>query len=624
MERDLSGSSNRRPWIPVALFLGFQLVLLGAFLVLGTPAATIVAVSATLSAGALALVLLVGAPHLKRQHDVIESKVAELAAQHELLRNIAELSPVGIVVTAPDGSTVFANPAVRTILGIAEDEVPGLRYDDPSWQAMDLTGEPLDATQMPTAIAGAIGAPVTDTRFWIVTRLGERRVVSVNASPLHDDAGEVTGVITTLLDVTSRQKALSALHESERLLHTSMDSMMEGCQILGFDWTYLYLNAAAQGHNRRPNEELMGRRYADMWPGIEQTEVYALIEACLTERTPSVLENEFTFPDGRQGWFDLRIQPVPEGALILSSDITQRKRAQRKLKEYQQNLERTVLERTAELQAANEELDAAIEEVTAMNEELDTSNEELQCTIEELDSTNSELQDATRAKSRFLASMSHELRTPLNSIIGFSGILANGMAGELTEEQGRQIEMIRRSGNRLLELINGVLDLSRVEAGGVEIHLETFDACDIVREVAETVRPLAQAKGLTLDVFVPHDELRVQTDPGRLRQILLNLVGNAIKFTHAGSVEMGVDHATTNGVVRFSVTDTGPGIDPEDRARVFSAFERLESEESPPPDGTGLGLAISREYAHLMGGEILLDSTVGQGSRFTLVIPSMA
>jgi signal transduction histidine kinase len=265
-----------------------------------------------------------------------------------------------------------------------------------------------------------------------------------------------------------------------------------------------------------------------------------------------------------------------------------------------------VQERTEELYAANEELQS-------INEELATLNSEL---VE----ANLRLEEATRAKSDFLAAMSHELRTPLNSIIGFSGVLLQGLTGPVDDEQRRQIGMINNSGRHLLELINKVLDLSKIESGHVRPDWRRIDLRDVVLKMVDTVRPLAQAKGLEIVATLPETPALVTTDGTRVGQILLNLLGNAIKFTGEGRVDVTV--ATESGSVAISVSDTGRGIGPDDIARVFDDFYQVVPPDGGKSEGTGLGLSVSRRLAESVGARLGATSEAGSGSRFTLTVPS--
>ena len=226
---------------------------------------------------------------------------------------------------------------------------------------------------------------------------------------------------------------------------------------------------------------------------------------------------------------------------------------------------------------------------------------------------------ADRLKSTFLAAMSHELRTPLNSILGFTGILLQGRPGPLNAEQKKQLGMVQNSSRHLLGLINEVLDLSKIEAGQLEIRSEPFDLRAAIDKVVLGLAPLAEAKGLSLVARVDPDLGQVDSDRRRVEQILINLVNNAVKFTNAGSVR--VEASVAEGQVTTSVTDTGIGIRPEDFDSLFESFRQIDSGLSRLREGTGLGLSISKKLVEMLGGEIRVESEWGVGSSFSFTLP---
>jgi PAS domain S-box-containing protein len=234
-----------------------------------------------------------------------------------------------------------------------------------------------------------------------------------------------------------------------------------------------------------------------------------------------------------------------------------------------------------------------------------------------------ELEQANAAKGEFLANVSHELRTPLNSIIGFSDILLSGLAGDLDDEQRRQLQMIRDSGGHLLSIVNDILDLARVDVGKMELTLQDTDLPTLVKESLENLRPLADAKSLKVSFMEcgrPCGSCLACVDPVRVRQVLNNLIGNAVKFTTSGGIAISLDcDASATAYVR--VTDTGLGLDKAQLEQVFDEFIQVAGRDGGKPEGTGLGLPLSRRLARAFGGEVLAHSTPGEGSTFTLVLP---
>ena len=231
--------------------------------------------------------------------------------------------------------------------------------------------------------------------------------------------------------------------------------------------------------------------------------------------------------------------------------------------------------------------------------------------------------EADKVKSAFLAAMSHELRTPLNSIIGFTGLLHQELPGPLNEEQKKQLGMIRKSSRHLLDLINDVLDISKIEAGQLKTSKERFSPKEVVQSVYDLLQPQAKKKGLAFDCSLSAEVDEVVTDQRRFRQILINLVVNAIKFTESGSVSLNTEMIEHDGqrALKVSVRDTGVGIGEKDRERVFKDFSQLDSGITRAHEGTGLGLAICKRLSKLLGGTLEFESTIGTGSTFTLTLP---
>lgn len=271
-------------------------------------------------------------------------------------------------------------------------------------------------------------------------------------------------------------------------------------------------------------------------------------------------------------------QSPSSAAVVAVQDITERMR-------YRQDLERMVSERT--------------EELVELNRQLGKANE---------------------AKREFLAKMSHELRTPLNSVIGFTGIMIDGMSGPLSDEQLKQLTMVRRAGRQLLDIVDDVLDIARIESGKAAVTYRPVEVADFAREVVELMRPDADERGLSLQLDLADDLGSVRTDAGKLGQVLRNLVSNAIKFTDAdGSVTVAVRRP--DGTVEFAVSDTGIGIPPECAEQVFEPFAQIDTPDRMKPPGAGLGLAVSRDLIGLLGGSITLESEPGRGSTFRVRVP---
>lgn len=303
----------------------------------------------------------------------------------------------------------------------------------------------------------------------------------------------------------------------------------------------------------------------------------------------------------------------------LELKLIEQKAAEQELSRYREQLEELVDERTAELHKQSVDLSESQQALMNIVEDLNKKSAELK-------EANANLQEVDRLKSMFIASMSHELRTPLNSIIGFSSILLDEWTGPVNDEQKNNLAIILRCGKHLLNLINDVIDVSKIEAGKIDSISEEFDLYDLIDEAVSLIRKDLEAKGLFLKVSAPLQQM--YTDRRRLLQCLLNLLSNAMKFTEQGGVTLearidpGPAETTDNAIAEISVADTGIGIKEEDMGKMFQAFNRLTSPLQTVVPGTGLGLYLSRKLAaEVLQGDILMQSEYGRGSSFTIRVP---
>ncbi|WP_171594676.1 GAF domain-containing hybrid sensor histidine kinase/response regulator [Marinifilum caeruleilacunae] len=286
-----------------------------------------------------------------------------------------------------------------------------------------------------------------------------------------------------------------------------------------------------------------------------------------------------------------------------------------------------------ELRVANEELEERTNQLEIQKEEIEQKNSGLSLAHEKLETKARELEQASQYKSDFLANMSHELRTPLNSLLILSGILVKNKNGNLTPEDVESAKIINKSGKDLLQLINEILDLSKIEAGKMTIEMEEVNPIDLKSEIVMDFKHQAEKKGLDFLVDIAEDfPTSIETDPLRLNQIIKNLLSNAFKFTSKGSITVSMnkvngnsefwrDDLKTMDTCSISVTDTGVGIPAEKKEAIFEAFQQADGSTSRKYGGTGLGLSISKELARMLGGEIHLESEVNKGSSFTLFVP---
>lgn len=328
------------------------------------------------------------------------------------------------------------------------------------------------------------------------------------------------------------------------------------------------------------------------------------------------------------------LKAVANNIAIAITAAQNRKRVQELLEETQAQSEELRVQHT-ELESMNAELETQTEKLQASEEELRVQQEELQQTNQELEERSvlleernleiqkktEDLELSTRYKSEFLANMSHELRTPLNSILLLSRLLSENNDANMTEEQVEFAKVIQSSGNGLLGLIDEILDLSKIEAGKMDLEFMDISVKDVTDNLKNLFTEVAKEKNIEFKIDANEAPLVIRTDKMRLEQILKNLISNAIKFTAEGSVTLKIRKAEGGKHVDFSVIDTGIGIPPEKQPLIFEAFQQADGSTKRKYGGTGLGLSISRELSKLLGGEIALSSKVNQGSTFTLTVP---
>ena len=394
------------------------------------------------------------------------------------------------------------------------------------------------------------------------------------------------------------------LKRSEERYRTLFDGVPVGLYRSAPDGRILDSNLAHTEMLGYPDRESLPVNATDLYVDTEDRKRWQ----DLMERKDIVRDFEVQLrrPDGTIIWVvnharavrdaDCRVLHL-EGSL---ENITERKQAEEELAKYRDHLEELIEERTSDLVVAKEQAESA-----------------------------------DRLKSAFLAAMSHELRTPLNSIIGFTGIILKGLVGPLNDEQAKQMGMVQKSARHLLSLITDVLDISKIEAGQIEILAKPFDMRDAIEKVVQTVTPLAQKKELNLVAEVAPKVGQITSDRRRVEQILINLVNNAIKFTPEGGnvtvtadlisdyVFQNVEHSIRNpqSAIRIRVIDTGIGIKPEDMGKLFETFQQIDIGLGRKYEGTGLGLSICKRLVELLGGEIRVESEWGVGSTFTFMLP---
>lgn len=366
--------------------------------------------------------------------------------------------------------------------------------------------------------------------------------------------------------------------ETERALHTQtrlqqvLDNMLEGVQIIDRNWIYLYVNAAVASQAQMAMSALLGKCVLKIYPGVEQTDLFRVLSKSMHDHVAQQLETPFQHADGRLGWYEMSIQPIPEGIFILTVDITERKRAEEILKTTNEELELRVRERTRQLEDLNEELKS------------------------------------------FSYSVSHDLRSPLRTIKGYADMLRHLNRGKLSEESERLIAIINSGVDKMDQLINITLKLAHL--GAQTLQPENILTTDLVREViSDLVKIYPHTDKIHLGELPP-----INGDAVLLRQVFLNLIDNALKYSATReNPQIAVSGAISDQENVFTISDNGVGFDMKFADKLFGVFQRLHRAEDFP--GTGVGLATVQRIVHKHGGRVWAESTPGQGAAFRFSLP---
>ncbi len=510
-----------------------------------------------------------GKPHqyLALRADITKHKEAE--AQLLLLASIVSTSEDAIFSSNLNSKIISWNAGAKGIFGYSSDEV----IDQPI--SMLIPEERMDEDNQ---IMRKIRQGQSVDHFETVRKRKDGSIipVSVSVSPIKDSVGNIIGASRMARDITNKKLLEIRRAEEDRAnanirFRNTLDNMLEGVQIIGFDWRYIYVNDSLVMHAKYSKEELLGSTVMEKYPGFEKTEIFKAYQRCFNERTSIHLENEFTFPDGSKGWFEFSFQPVPEGIFILSMDITEQKKAEQQIGELNASLEQKVKERTAQFDAVSRELEA------------------------------------------FSYSISHELRAPLRAINGYAKILEEDYHSLFDENAKRLLGVVQENSQRMGQLIDDLLAFSRL--GRKEIQMVVVNMTKLVKSVVEDIK-----------IIEPSARIRIQElhpgwgDVALLKQVLVNFISNAVKYSSkekASLVE--IKSKIVGEDVVYSISDNGAGFDMAYVDKLFKVFQRLHTLEEF--EGTGVGLAIVQRIIAKHGGKVWAEGEIGKGATFYFSLP---
>jgi len=501
---------------------------------------------------------------LEARRQEAEQQAQALSQRNQAIHfqaRLLEAVEQAVIATDLEGKIIYWNRFAKTLYGWPAEEVLGRNV------VQVLVAE-TDVGEAAVRIARLRAGKSLSGESVLRHRDGSRLTVLATASPIYDGEGKLIGLIGVSSDITERKQAEAALQASQERYLRTLDNMLEGCQIISFDWRYLYVNDVVAQHGRQTKAALLGHTMLEVYPGIENTELFAALRRCMDERLPRHMENEFVYADGSKEWFELSIEPAPEGLFVLSVDVTQRKRAEDEIRRLNADLEQRVHDRTAQLEAANRELES------------------------------------------FSYSVSHDLRAPLRAMDGFSRILLEDYAPQLPAEAQHYLDLVRHNAQQMSDLVEALLALSRLGRQALKLQPVALD--QLVRDAWEELR--AEQNGRRVE-FTLGDLPSVQADPALLKQVLLNLLTNALKFTRQREVTtIQVGSRIEGGKQVYFVKDNGVGFDMRYASKLFGVFQRLHRAEEY--EGTGVGLATVQRIIHRHRGRVWAEGEIGQGATF--------
>jgi PAS domain S-box-containing protein len=511
----------------------------------------------------------------------------ELAGYNQLL---LESTGDGIYGVDCEGRCTFLNAAGAKTLGLKPETAIGkVMHNLTHHSHADGSAYPVDQCAIYRVLNTGATVRVDDEVFFRAD--GTSFPVEYTSSPIRKN-GKVDGAVVTFTDITKRKEAERQLAEAADRFRTLADNIAQLAWMADATGAITWYNQRWYDYTGTTAEEMKGFG----WKKVHDPEH---LERVMEKFRHSMETGEIwedTFPlraaDGSYRWFLSRALPIRDqnGRIIrwfgTNTDITEARQIQEALIESKQHLKQ-----------ARDEAERAREAAEAANV----------------------------SKSQFLANMSHELRTPLNAVIMYSELLQEEAEDQKIERFVPDLDKIRSAGKHLLALVNGVLDLSKIEAGKMELYLETFDVHGMVEDVVVTIQPLLMKRNNKVVVDAPKSVGDMHGDLTKVRQILFNLLSNASKFTEKGTVEISVTRTAENGsgdILRFKVTDTGIGMTPDQLGKLFQPFTQADASTTRRFGGTGLGLAISRRFCEMMGGSLDVTSEIGHGSTFILTLPA--
>ncbi len=547
---------------------------------------------------------------LQKRVNELEKKISELQENELQYRKIIEHLPISVFVKDIQDNYryILWNRELEKVFGMKASETLG-KTD------FDLFTKADEAKNIREVDNSVVKSGKTfDIPFEEISTPKNKCIYHTRKIPIFNEKGIPEFIVGCLEDVTEKVKFENSIRESEETHRLLIQNLEEMILFLDLQGNVKFANQAVEKTTGYIPSNLLGNNIIDfIKPEFKKTVLQNLSRRNSGDFRNFKYQIEIITKNKKPILIEANSSPIIKdhniiGIMFIAIDITERNKVELEL-----------LARESQLKNQNEEFQALNQEYVAQNEELADSYQKLSELNKELVNAKSKAEESDKLKSAFLANMSHEIRTPMNAIVGFADLLKDE---ELPPEKTvKYVNIIDSNSHQLLALINDIIDISKIEAGQVSLSLSAININELMREMLSIFKTLASRKNIeiTLHYTLPNAESNVLGDETRIKQILTNLLNNALKFTQEGKIDFG--YKVVDNVVKFYVTDTGIGIAKESQYLVFERFRQIESHLTKKVGGTGLGLSISKALVELMNGTIGLESEYGKGSTFYFEIP---
>ncbi|MGZ3920083.1 MAG: ATP-binding protein [Bacteroidia bacterium] len=520
---------------------------------------------------------------------VITSFKMRVKAVKELSENEAWFSKTlsgigdGIIATTIEGKINFLNPVAEELTGWSQKEAEG-KFITEVFHIINEVSRQKVVNPVETVLKTREIVKL-ENHTLLIKKDKTEVPIDDSAAPIFNKENEFIGVVLVFRNVEEERNAAKILEQkvadrtaeiikTEKRYHDTLENMLEGVQIIDRNWKYVYVNNSLARQGKYPAKELIGYTMMEKYPGIENTELFKCLRKCMEGRKSFIFENEFAFPDGSMGYFELSMQPVPEGIFILSIDISARKKAENDLKKLNEDLEKKVAERTEQLRSVNNELES------------------------------------------FSYSVSHDLRAPLRAISGYTTILTEDYSDKIDEEGQRLMKIIQDNVKQMGQLITDLLAFAQM--GKDNLKKSEVDMNALVKQIAEEQKSAYKGKNISLTI---NDLGKIEADESMLKHVVTNLLSNALKYSSKKEniqIEVGRYQEKNEGV--FYVKDEGAGFNMEYYNRLFGVFQRLHNMKDY--EGTGVGLALVKRIITRHNGKVWAEGEEGKGATFYFSLPS--